>query len=214
MLIFPTLTTQTFYISEVINTIKGVKMVLTEDDKKLLLHLARDAMNAELDRKDINDELIQGVKKFNLKKGVFVTLTKNNKLRGCIGQIIPILPTWQAIIEAAKSAAFHDPRFPSLDRSELPFVKIEISMLSTLEKLEVTKPEEYLDKIEIGRHGLFLESGSGNAGLLLPQVFTEHKADPLHALQMTCQKAGLPVNAWKNSDVIFRTFEAEIFREN
>jgi len=63
MLIFPTLTTQTFYISEVINTIKGVKMVLTEDDKKLLLHLARDAMNAELDRKDINDELIQDSKK-------------------------------------------------------------------------------------------------------------------------------------------------------
>ncbi len=189
-------------------------MALTEDDKKLLLHLARDAMNAELDRNEINDELINGVKKFNLKKGVFVTLTKNNSLRGCIGQIIPILPTWQAIIEAAKSAAFHDPRFPPLDRSELPFVKIEISMLSTLEKLEVNKPEEYLDKIEIGRHGLFLESASGNAGLLLPQVFTEHKVDSLHALQMTCQKAGLPVNAWKNPDVIFRTFEAEIFREN
>ncbi len=189
-------------------------MVLTEDDKKLLIHLARDAMNADLDGSEINEELINRVKKFNLKKGVFVTLTKNNNLRGCIGQIIPILPTWQAVIEAAKSAAFHDPRFPPIERSELPFVKIEISMLSTLEKLEVSKPEEYLDKIEIGKHGLFLESGSGNVGLLLPQVFTEHKSDPLHALQMTCQKAGLPVNAWKKPDVIFRTFEAEIFMEN
>lgn len=189
-------------------------MALNEDDKHLLLNLARAAINADLNKMELNNELLDEVNKFDLKKGVFVTLTKNDELRGCIGQIIPILPTWQAVIEASKSAAFHDPRFPPIDRTELPFIKIEISMLSTLQRLEILKPEDYLEKIEIGRHGLFLEAGSGHAGLLLPQVFMENKADPLHALQMTCQKAGLPVNAWKNPDVIFRTFEAEIFREN
>ncbi len=188
-------------------------MVLNQDDKDLLLNLARDAINSELNKMEINNNLIDEVRRFDIKKGVFVTLTKNNELRGCVGQVVPILPTWQAIIEAAKSAAFHDPRFPPIDRSELPFIKIEISMLSTLERLEVLKPEDYLEKIEIGKHGLFLESNSGHSGLLLPQVFTEYKADPLHALQMTCQKAGLPINAWKNPDVIFRTFEAEIFNE-
>jgi uncharacterized protein len=188
-------------------------MTLLKDDKLLLLRLARESITSELTGIEINKDLIYEVKKFDLKKGIFVTLTKKGELRGCIGHVIPILPEYNAIIECAKSAAFRDPRFSPLERSELPFISIEISVLTPMEKLEVIKPEEYFDKIKIGTHGLFIEVKTGEAGLLLPQVFVEHKVDSLHALQMTCQKAGLPLNAWKNKEINIFTFEAEIFNE-
>lgn len=189
-------------------------MVISNDDKILLLRLARESITSELTGIGINKDLIYEVEKFDLKKGVFVTLTKKGELRGCIGHVIPILSEYKAIIECAKSAAFRDPRFPPLDRSELSFISIEISVLTPMEKLKVSKPEEYLDKIQIGTHGLFIEAKTGEAGLLLPQVFPEYKADSLQALQMTCQKAGLPVNAWKTQEMNIFTFEAEIFNEN
>ena len=188
-------------------------MALTKDDKTLLLKLAREAITSQFNDLKINEELIYEVEKFDIKKSVFVTLTKNKELRGCIGHVIPILPEYRAIIEAAKSAAFSDPRFPALDRSELPFISVEISVLTPMEKLEVSNAEDYFKKIKIGTHGLFIEAKAGESGLLLPQVFLEYKADPLHALQMLCQKAGLPVNAWKNLDNNIFVFGAEIFSE-
>ena len=187
-------------------------MVLTLDDKKLLIELAKEAISSEINKNSLGDKILQQVQKFDVKHGVFVTLNKNKELRGCIGHVLAIEPLWQAIVDCARSAAFNDPRFTPLKRKELPFIKIEISVLSPLEKLKVEKPEQYLDKIKIGKHGLFIE-GKFNSGLLLPQVFKEWNADALKALQMTCQKAGLPMNAWKDLNNRIYVFSAEIFGE-
>jgi len=185
-------------------------MAHSTEDKKLLFELIKKTIESELFNTKISSELLDSVKKFDIKKGVFVTLTKNNELRGCIGQIMAIMPEYEAIIEATKSAAFNDPRFPPINKTELPFLSIEISLLTPLDLLKVKKSEDYLKLIKIGKHGIFIES-KNTSGLLLPQVFTEYKVDVLEALQMTCQKAGLHINAWKDLNNKIYIFEAEIF---
>ncbi|MFC1697333.1 AmmeMemoRadiSam system protein A [Nanoarchaeota archaeon] len=184
---------------------------MNESDKKALLILARDSISIFFIDKEleVSDEIKE---KFSDKQGVFVTLNKNNELRGCIGFPEPVEKLYKAIIEAARSAAFHDPRFPAVVEDELKEIKIEMSVLTKPEMIEVEKPEEYLDKIKIGKDGLIIRSDYGS-GLLLPQVFTEYNCDVEKALEMTCQKAGLDVDEWKNIDVKIYKFQADIFSE-
>jgi len=94
-----------------------------------LLKLARKAIEEEFTRREIEIP-----KKYNEKRGVFVTLYKKQgkekQLRGCIGFPSPVLPLKEAVIRAAKSAAFEDPRFFPLQQEELKDTEIEISILS------------------------------------------------------------------------------------
>ena len=129
-------------------------------------------------------------------------------MRGCIGFIEPIFTLGQGIIEAARSAAFSDPRFPALQKDECKKVKIEISVLTEPKLMK----GDYIKQIKIGTDGLIIEKGM-HKGLLLPQVFTEYNADPKIALEMTCEKAGLSRDAWKDKSVKLYKFHAEIIKE-
>ena len=80
--------------------------------------------------------------KFKEKQGVFVTLNKNGQLRGCIGYPQPIMPLYKAVINAARAAAFEDPRFPAVRKDELKEISFELSVLTVPELIEA-KPEEY-----------------------------------------------------------------------
>lgn len=186
-----------------------------QQDYKILLKLARETISAELNKKEIEKNTLIAAKKHDLKKGVFVTIYEKGVLRGCIGQIIPVLPLWQTIIETAKSAAFHDPRFNPLQRKELPYIKIEISILSPLQKLKTKNSEQYLELIDPKKHGIFIESETHKSGILLPQVFIDRNiTDPKEALQMTCQKANLHINEWKKEKTSIYTFTVKIIKEN
>jgi AmmeMemoRadiSam system protein A len=183
-------------------------MAISQD----LLRLARESIQEEFTHKktEINAEL---KKKYSDKKGAFVTLTKNKDLRGCIGIIEPKLPLWQTIYTMAKEAALNDPRFPALTQEELSKIKVEISVLTIPTLLKADKPEEYITQIKIGRDGLIAE-GDGCRGLLLPQVFPEWNADARGALDMTCEKAGLKHDAWRNTKLVkIYKFQCEIIHE-
>lgn len=184
--------------------------MLTPTDGKQLIKLAKDAVKSFLEQKpfDIPDKIAQ---KYSKKKGVFVSIKKSKNLRGCIGYIEPEHPLWWAIVNAAKGAAFEDPRFPPISSNELPQVKFEISVL-TEPKLMKCKPEERPKHIKIGKHGLIAQR-EHYRGILLPQVFTEMKVDPKSALNMTCEKAGLPSRAWEEPDTHIYIFECQIFKE-
>ncbi|RME55019.1 TIGR00296 family protein [Candidatus Woesearchaeota archaeon] len=152
------------------------------------------------------------VNNFHEKFGVFVTINSypSGTLRGCIGFPEPIYPLNQGVINAARHAALNDPRFmPVTDNEE---VTIEVSILSKPEKIIVNSPDEYPSKINIGKDGLIIEYNQ-NYGLLLPQVFTEHKVNATEALEMVCEKAGLPRNAWKEYPCKIYKFQAQIFYE-
>ncbi len=51
-------------------------------------------------------------------------------------------------------------------------------------------------------------------GLLLPQVPVEHGWDRLTFLEQTCNKAGLPPDAWKDANTQIFIFRAEIFADH
>lgn len=146
------------------------------------------------------------------KQGVFVTLTIDKELRGCIGFPEPVLPLREALAKAAHAAAFEDPRFPRLTKAEFPQVTIEISILTPPEHIRVADPEEYLQRIKVGSDGLIIRSPYG-AGLLLPQVFVEYHCSARQALEMTCQKAGIGKDAWRDHRVRVLKFQGQVFKE-
>ena len=107
----------------------------------------------------------------------------------------------------AISAAFRDPRFPSLTAEELNDLEIEISVLTPLEKVND------VSEIKVGRDGLIIKKDF-HQGLLLPQVAVDWGWDRTQFLEQTCRKAGLPPNAWKEKDAEIEKFSALIFRES
>ena len=180
-------------------------------EAKELIKLTRDSINAYFSGKElkINDEL---KKTFSDKRGCFVTLTIDGELRGCIGFPEPVFPLYKAIVDAAKSAAFSDPRFSPLTEEEFKDVSVEISVLTKPELVKVGKAEDYLKKIKVGEDGLIIR-GTYGSGLLLPQVFKEYNCDAKQALEMTCQKAGLSPDAWMDLSNKIYKFQAQIFSE-
>ena len=182
-------------------------MKLTKEDGKSLITLAKDSISSVFKDKELNvDKTLK--EKFSEKQGAFVTLTIEGKLKGCIGFTEALFPLWETIVKAAHSAAFQDHRFSPLTKEEFANVKVEISVLTKPELIE----GDYVKQVEIGKHGLVVETAS-TAGLLLPQVFTEYNADAKKALEMTCQKAKLSSDAWKEDDCKVYRFSAEIFTE-
>ena len=141
------------------------------------------------------------------KRGVFVTLEKDGDLRGCIGYVEGVVPLQQAVREMAASAAFNDPRFPTVEPEEVKELSIEISVLSPLKKITD------ISEIEVGKHGLIVEKDIYK-GLLLPQVAAEYHWDRETFLRQTCYKAGLNEDEWQKPETIIKIFSAEIFREN
>ena len=98
-------------------------------------------------------------------RGVFVTLTRDGALRGCIGSLVGRLPLVEAVRESGRNAAVGDPRFPPVGPGELDGLELEVSVLSPL--TDVAGPED----IDVGRHGVLLTRG-GRQAVFLPQVAT------------------------------------------
>ena len=177
-----------------------------------LVRLARTAVEKYLQESTI----IKSERDTQEKAGVFVTLnyvttTKKEYLRGCIGFPLPERTLYQGVIEAAIAAATEDPRFPPLDMQELDNILFEISVLTPPERITVS-PADYGKEIEIGRDGLILQWRFGS-GLLLPQVPVELKWDVEQYLANICYKAGAPPDVWLDPSSKLYKFQATVFKE-
>lgn len=177
---------------------------LSEDDRRALLRLARQAIVAAVANHRVPDES-SASPALARPAGAFVTLHHHGRLRGCIGHVEANEPLAGTVVRCAVSAALQDPRFDPLRPGEIPGLEIEISILTPP---EIVRPEE----IEIGRHGLFISRG-WQRGLLLPQVAVEHQFSREHFLEETCRKAGLALDAWKDPATEIRAFTCEVFSE-
>lgn len=182
---------------------------LTSEEGETAVRLARDALEKSLRCEEFTLPPLPPI--FSEKRGVFVTLTRDGDLRGCIGFPYPVLPLGKGIVQAALSAALEDPRFLPVREAELPLLRIEMTVLTVPEPL-TCPPEERPGHVEVGRHGLIL-AGHGRSGLLLPQVASEYGWDAEEFLDHTCLKAGLSPGCWKRADVEVATFEGQIFHE-
>jgi MEMO1 family protein len=191
------------------DTKSGGPMEFNTDEERYLLGLARRTLQEVLaDRPEPESKSFPehcAAEKLNANSGVFVTLTEDGMLRGCIGSIVGVEPLTRGVIHNAANAALNDPRFPPVTAAELAGIEIEISVLTPLRP--IGSPEE----IEIGRHGVVLERG-GRRAVFLPQVAPEQGWDRATMLDHLAMKAGLPRDAW-HSGATFQVFEARVFSE-
>ncbi len=170
-----------------------------------LLQAAREAVAARLAGRDWHAP--REPVELRQPRGVFVTLRRrgDGALRGCIGLIEARLPLGEAVGEAARGAAFRDPRFDPVAPAELDALRVEVSVLSPLSPLGA-------EQVRVGTHGLLLRC-AGRSGLLLPQVPLEQGWTRDEFLDGLCRKAGLPAGAWRRSDACLEGFTAEVFEE-
>ncbi|MCM2465757.1 TIGR00296 family protein [Methanoculleus oceani] len=183
--------------------------MLTPEEGRTAVRLARSAIERAVDGERMELPALSPV--FGEKRGVFVTIKRQGRLRGCIGLPYPIKPLGDAIVEAAVSAALEDPRFPPVSRPELADLDLEVTVLTLPRPLECP-PAERPGCVEVGKHGLIV-TGRGTGGLLLPQVPTEYGWTSSEFLDQTCVKAGLSPGCWRRDDVAVQTFEGQIFEE-
>jgi uncharacterized protein (TIGR00296 family) len=85
-------------------------LLLTDDEGAMAVRSARAAIEYAVAKRPKASLDLTPV--FSEKRGVFVTITKNSSLRGCIGFPYPVMPLGEAIVHAAGAAALEDPRFP------------------------------------------------------------------------------------------------------
>lgn len=186
---------------------------MNKEDKKYLLKLARKVL-----RKYFQDEGILQIDEDNLpqtlkeKKGTFVTLWKNNKLRGCIGNLESKKPIYQSVIDNCLASALLDTRFTALKNDELNDIKIEISVLSALKKLpDFTSSDSFFKYLDKYKPGLLIKRGSHQA-TFLPQVWEDLTSTELFISHL-CEKAGLDKNEWKKMNLEVYQYSAEVFKE-
>lgn len=159
----------------------------------LLLRVARDAMVTHMEGGEDRaaDPSLAGLPH----NGVFVTIRKFGELRGCIGTFDGAGELVDVVRKMAR-ATLHDPRFVDapVSASELHDLRIELSVLSPLEKIDRA------DDFEYGRHGLYLKCGHAT-GCFLPDVGRDLGWDKETFLRQLCaHKMGLRPDAWKSPD--------------
>lgn len=176
--------------------------LLNESEKQFLLRVAREAIEAHLEGRKLPDYKVTDPRLLE-HRGVFVTITENGMLRGCIGRHVSNEPLWRTVQEMAIAAAFEDPRFRPLSADELKKIKIAISVY-TMRPRPIKSYRDYIP----GLHGIILEK-DGHHATYLPEVPIEQCWTREETLSHLAVKAGLPPDAWKHgaSFMVYTTFK-------
>lgn len=127
----------------------------------------------------------------------FVTLVQDERLRGCIGTLVPHRSLYEDVAHNAVAAALHDPRFPPLSSVDLGQTVIEVSVLSDRVPLSHSSEQSVLEALRPGTDGVVLEAGPLNRATFLPQVW-EELPDPRDFLEHLKLKAGLASDWWSD----------------
>lgn len=186
--------------------------LLTPEERKLLLVVARKALNEAVHGKTFQvNQLTDVPEKLRQPGATFVTLTRHGELRGCIGALEPYLPLIEDVCEHAVAAGQQDFRFLPVQPDELSDIEIEISRLTQPQPLDYDSPADLLAKLKPGEDGVVLRDGFQRA-TFLPQVW-EKLPDPAEFLNHLCQKMGAPANLWRHKKLKVMIYHVEEFHE-
>jgi len=185
---------------------------LSADEQASLLDIARQSIVRGLDsgtalRLDVT--LLDT--NLRVDSAVFVTLTLAGALRGCIGSLQPSAPLAQAVANSAFNAAFRDRRFAQVQVGEIENLRIEVSVLSAMELIEINTRQALLDNLQPGVDGLMMEDQSYRS-TFLPKVW-EKITTPNEFVRQLMQKAGLAAEHW-SSTIRFYRYHSTSFGEN
>lgn len=195
------------YLSFVVHVNKNseIDVKLSSEQQKVLLNIGRNAITSKLKHEDysLNENEIDN--ELHNCYGVFVSLHKKGKLRGCIGRFESNEPLYNLVGIMAKAAAFNDTRFDPVGIEELNELEIEISVLSPLKEIKDK------NEIKLGKHGIFIKQGI-QRGTLLPQVATNNNWTVDEFLGYCSKnKAGIGWDGWKTAQLFI--YSATVFSE-
>lgn len=185
---------------------------LNQVERKELLTIAKRAVEAVVVGHSVNPlDLNQMPPAFREHGASFVTLTRDGRLRGCIGTIEAYQPLALDVQEHAVAAASEDYRFSPVTQEELPYIEIEISRLTTPIQLDYKDPHDLLDKLRPGIDGVVLRDGIRRA-TFLPQVWEKvpKKEDFLDHL---CIKMGNHPGLWREKPLEVLSYQVEEFKQ-
>ncbi|MGA1977789.1 MAG: AmmeMemoRadiSam system protein A [Bacteroidales bacterium] len=188
---------------------KGMNSDLSfkKDEINQLFSIARNSIHMKLFENKMLTIEPSGIPP-DLKKcmGAFVSLIVDGNLRGCTGRFVSSDPLYEVVNQMAVASAFEDSRFNPLSKDDFNKLKIEISVLGPLKKIN------NISEIVLGKHGIYIEKGD-KSGTMLPQVATGNHWTVEQFLGYTSRdKAGLGWEGWKNADIYI--YEAVEFVEN
>ena len=181
------------------------KECLAVEDKELLLKVARDSIRSYL-KKPVEKQRVDNGE-INSKKmdSAFVSIYVKEELRGCIGRFGAKESLVDLVKELAVSAAFEDGRFERVSAEELDDLRVEISVLTPMRKIDD------IGQLELGRHGVYLVK-DGRKGTFLPQVAIKTGWSKEEFLgHLARDKAHVGWEGWMGADLY--VFEAIVFSD-
>ncbi|MCD4709990.1 MAG: AmmeMemoRadiSam system protein B [Bacteroidales bacterium] len=188
-------------------SLEELPFTLNKEEKEALLSISRTTLESYITTGKLK-EIPHGTVTSALRKpaGAFVSLYMGGRLRGCIGNFSPSEPLYAVVQEMTIAAATQDKRFAPVESTELEYIKIEISVLTPLQKISS------IDEFQLGRHGIYMTK-NGRSGTYLPQV-AEQTGWSAEDLLGHCarEKAGIGWEGWKEADLY--VYEAIIFGED
>ena len=177
--------------------------MLTSEQQIILLTLARQAIDFGFTQHNIMPVTIpQYPEALQAIRATFVTLKRDGELRGCIGTLEAHRTLVEDVIHNAWSAAFADPRFPPLTKTELQNLNLHISILNPAEAITFTSEEDLIQQLRPGVDGLILRENN-RQGTFLPSVW-DSLDDPAQFLRHLKLKTGLRGNYWSESIAAWR----------
>jgi len=181
--------------------------MFSKEDKTILLELAKESIDYGLNHhSSVEVNIVDYPKNLQEERACFVTLNLNNQLRGCIGSLNAYQPLINDVANNAYAAAFNDPRFSGVSKTEFPNLHYHISVLSPPADFLVTSENDLLSKLRPGEDGLIL-TDKGNRATFLPSVW-ESLSNPQQFLNELKRKAGLPMDYWSDT-LQFQRYQAE-----
>jgi len=179
---------------------------LSAAEKNLLLSISRSTLESYI-QSEVIPQLPTADLTATLKQpaSALVSLYLGDRLRGCIEYLTPAIPLAAMVQEMTIASATLDPRFAPVEATELGYIRIEISLLSPLQK--ISSPDE----IDPLKHGIYLIKDE-HRGLYLPGKALEKQWSNEELLShCSKEKAGLGWEDWKDADLYI--FEAISFSE-
>jgi len=169
---------------------KYVQRISKEDDyirlaRKTIEHYVRTSRRVIMGESIMESDFSSGFlsEAYSDQAGVFVSLHKDGKLRGCIGTTQASSESiFEEIIYNAISACSSDPRFHPVEEKELESLEISVDIL------KASEPISSMDSLDVKKYGLIVEQGF-KRGLLLPNLDGIDSVD--EQVSIAKQKAGI-----------------------
>jgi len=165
------------------------------EDLSALARHARSAIARELGVDVADGEMAASFKRPGAS---FVTLRWNDgRLQGCIGSLEPRRALADDVAENALAACFADPRATPISAGDLDDLKVEVSVLSPLERIAYDGTEAGARAaLRVGTDGVLLTCGP-RRGTFLPQMWEQLETPEVFLIELK-RKARLSADFWSS----------------